>query len=147
MILYLDASALVKLYVVERGSVALAQIVTRADTTGTALISRAEVAAALAKAVRVHALEPEEAVAALQAARARWPDLFCLQLTEAVAARADTLAWEYGLRGYDSVHLATALSWQETLGEQVTLATYDHELWRAGKQAGMALWPKDILKF
>ena len=32
---------------------------------------------------------------------------------EPLAARAGTLAWEHGLRGYDAVHLATALFWRE----------------------------------
>ena len=52
MILYLDASALVKRYVAEPGSVEVNEAISRAEVTGTALISRAEVAAALAKAVR-----------------------------------------------------------------------------------------------
>lgn len=48
MILYLDASALVKRYVAEIGSAELSRMLSRAATVGTAVISRAEVAAALA---------------------------------------------------------------------------------------------------
>ena len=51
------------------------------------------------------------------------------------------LAWEHGLRGCDAVHLATALAWRETLGEAVTVATYDRELWRGALAAGLSPWP------
>jgi len=52
MILYLDASALVKRYVTEPGSSEVSEAINRAEMAGTALVSRAEVAAALAKAAR-----------------------------------------------------------------------------------------------
>ena len=80
----------------------------------------------------------------MQVFRAQWPRLARLQLTEPLLARADALTWEHGLRGYDAVHLAAALYWQETLGEPVTLATFDRELWRAGQQAGLAVWPAGL---
>ena len=53
MILYLDASALVKRYVAERGSREVIGLTTAAEIVATSLISRAEVAAALARAVRL----------------------------------------------------------------------------------------------
>ena len=141
MIVYLDASALVKHYVVEAGSREVNQLLVRADVLGTATISRAEVAAALSKAVRMDTLARNEAEAALQVFRAEWVDLVRLQLTEAILAQADTLAWEYGLRGYDAVHLAAARFWQSSLGEPVTLATYDRQLWRVGDTVGLVSWP------
>ncbi len=144
MILYLDASALVKRYIGEAGSVETGQMIAQADGIGTSVISRAEVAAALAKSVRIGFLSQEEASAALQVFRAQWVDLVRLQLTEVVMARADTLAWEHGLRGYDAVHLAAALFWQETMSEPVTLATFDHQLWQAGTTAGMTTWPENL---
>jgi predicted nucleic acid-binding protein len=141
MILYLDASALVKHYVVEAESAEVDQLLVRADVVGTATISRAEVAAALAKAVRMGTLTRDEAEAALQVFRAEWVDLVRLQLSEAILAQADTLAWDYGLRGYDAVHLAAARFWQSSLGEPVTLATYDRQLWQAGDAIGLVAWP------
>ena len=53
MIIYLDASALVKCYVEEAGSSEVAALIGDARAIGTAVVSRAEVAAALAKAARV----------------------------------------------------------------------------------------------
>ncbi|MGD8794679.1 MAG: type II toxin-antitoxin system VapC family toxin [Anaerolineae bacterium] len=144
MILYLDASALVKRYVAEAGSAEVSAAISQAMATGTALISRAEVAAALAKAVRVSALTREEAIAALQVFRNDWADLVRIQVTEMVVARADALAWDHGLRGYDAVQLAAALVWQDALGEQVTLATFDQDLWSAAGSAGLQAYPADL---
>ena len=122
MILYLDASALVKRYVAESGSAEVGEAVSQAELVGTALFSRAEVAAALAKAVRTGALTHEEALAGLQVLREEWPDLVRVQLTEMVIASADALAWEYGLRGYDSIHLAAASLWQDAMtGLSITM--------------------------
>jgi predicted nucleic acid-binding protein len=143
MILYLDASALVKEYVEERGSDEVVGIVARAAMIGTALISRAEVAAALSKAVRMGVIEREEGFANFQAFRDEWFDLVRLDVTDELVARADEYAWQFGLRGYDAVHLAAASLWQDALGQRVTLATFDKTLWEAAKQTGLAIYPPD----
>ncbi|MBI3045460.1 MAG: type II toxin-antitoxin system VapC family toxin [Betaproteobacteria bacterium] len=144
MIVYLDASALVKRYVAEAGSAEVGALIAEASALGTAVLSRAEVAAALARAVRVKLVTKNAAAAALKIFTADWEHLIRLQLTEALAARAGALAWEHGLRGYDAVHLATALFWHETLGEPVAVATFDRELWSGARASGLAVWPKAL---
>ena len=141
MIVYLDASALVKRYVAEAGSAQVESLIAGAQAIGTAVVSRAEVAAALARAARVGLIKRDAAMKALAAFNADWEHLIRLQLGEPLAARAATLAWEHGLRGYDAVHLATALLWRETLGEAVTVAAYDRELWRGARASGLLPWP------
>ncbi len=144
MILYLDANALVKRYVAEPGSAEVNEAIAEAKVTGTAIISRAEVVAALAKSVRVGVLTSEEALTSLQVFRNEWLDLVRVQMTEMVISRADTLAWEYHLRGYDAVHLAAASLWQEAMGAPVTMATFDRQLWTAAERVGLGLYPPDL---
>lgn len=144
MIIYLDASALVKRYVSEAGSREVNALIAGASVVGTAAISRAEVSSALAKAVRVRLLSREEAASALQVFSAEWESLIRLQLTEVLISRAAALTWEHGLRGYDSVHLAAALFWQDMLGDTVTLASYDRQLWEAAKVTGLVAWPESL---
>ena len=141
MIVYLDASALVKRYVAEAGSPEVEALINEAQAIGTAVISRAEVAAALARAARSGLVTSEAATKALQAFNADWEHLVRLQLGEPLAARAAALAWEHGLRGYDAVHLASALAWSESLGETLAVATYDRELWRGARAGGLSAWP------
>ena len=147
MIVYLDASALVKRYIAEAGSKELGHLVASADVLGTSLVTRAEVGAAMAKAVRTGALLQEQGRVALQVFRVQWADLARLDITETTVARADALAWQHGLRGYDAVHLAVVLIWQETIAELVTLATFDRKLWQSGKAAGLEVWPEDLTPF
>ncbi len=123
--MYLDASALVKRYVAERGSRETADLCAKADIVATSLVSRAEVAAALAKAVRVGIVEPDKGRKAQRAFASQWPDFAKVPVTEALVARAEALAWDSALRGYDAVQLASALTWQESVGAEVTLATFD----------------------
>jgi predicted nucleic acid-binding protein len=145
VIVYLDASALVKRYVAERGSRETRELSTKADVVATSLITRAEVAAALSKAVRVGIIEPDSGRKAQRAFASQWPDIAKVPVSEALVSRAEALAWDFALRGYDAVQLASALTWQEAVGAEITLATFDRQLWDAGKKAGVRIWP-DTLK-
>lgn len=144
MIAYLDASALVKRYVAEAGSAEVGVLIGQAEVVGTAIISRAEVTAALAKAVRMKLLPRGEAFSALQVFNAEWEDLVRLQMTEVLVARAASLAWDHGIRGYDAAHLAAALFWQDMMGEPVTVATYDRQLWETATTTGLIAWPGSL---
>jgi len=144
VIVYFDASAIVKRYLAEAESAAVDGLVAQATVMGTSLISRAEVSAAVARAARMNVLNSAEAEKALKTFRAQWPDLIATSVTQVLVAEADALAWEYGLRGYDAVHLASARLWQEALSEPVIMATFDHDLWAAAQQAGMDVWPETL---
>jgi predicted nucleic acid-binding protein len=145
MIVYLDASALVKRYVAEAGSGAVAQLLQEAKAVGSATISFVEVIAALAKATRLGELDRQEAEAAQIAFRGDWPDLMRLPASQSLLDRAADLAWQLGLRGYDAVQLAAAVSWQEALETPVTLATFDRQLWQAARQSGLSVFPTDLI--
>ncbi len=142
MIVYLDSSALVKRYIVEASSAEVEQLVGAAEQVGTAIISRAEVSAALSKAVRQNWIDQAEALKALAVFQSQWASLFRLQIRETTVERADALAWAHGLRGYDAVHLACALLWQDAVGGAVTLATFDQPLLEAAARAGLMVWPE-----
>lgn len=144
MIAHLDASALVKRYVVERGSSETIALTADSEMTATSIVSRAEVAAALAKAVRVGLVNDEVARNAQRRFTGDWPDLVRVPVTEALVERAERLAWEHGLRGYDAVQLASALTWQESTGEEIALATFDQQLWEAAKRTGLNAWPDKL---
>lgn len=42
------------------------------------------------------------------------------------------------------VQLAAALTWQESVGAAITLATFNRQLWDAGKKAGVRIWPETL---
>jgi len=141
MIVYADTSALVKLFVDEEGSQATRDLILQAWSAGTGLITRAELGAALSRGTRRGLLSESAAQQARRQVEKIWPTWIHIAVDESLISRAEALAWEYHLRGYDAVHLASALIWQERLGHSVTLATFDQELGEAARLAGVAPWP------
>ena len=142
MILYLDASALVKRYVAEKESEQVNAWIEAADIVITGLITRVEVAAAFARAGRMEVITSEDAAAALSQFRSEWENLLRLPVTEQTVARGDFLAGKHNLRGYDATHLASALIWQETLDETVTVVSFDKQLSRAAFAENMNVLPR-----
>jgi predicted nucleic acid-binding protein len=147
MILYLDTSAHIKQYVKESGSELVAQMIGEAELVGCALIGQAEMIATMAKLVRMQLLTRRFALIKIEEIQSDWRRVVHLQITEATIARAGDLAWQHGLRGYDAVHLATALTWRQGLHLPITLATFDRQLWEAAKTEGLLLKPDDLAPF
>jgi uncharacterized protein len=146
VILYLDASALVKRYVAEGGSRKVIELIAAAEVVATSLVSRAEVAAAFARAVRLGVLDHDGGRRAQRRFSREWPDFARVPVSEALMSRAETLAWDHGLRGYDAVQLASGLTWQESIGQEVLLGTFDGQLWEAAPGAGLHVWPDKLAK-
>ena len=144
MNLYLDASALVKRYLSEPGTPEVNQAIAEVEVVATTIVSRVEVAAAFAKAVRMEAAEGEEAASMLESFREDWTDFFRLHVSNAAATRAERLAFEEGLRGYDAVQLASALAWKEGIAEDVTFATFDMGLWKAAGRHALVCFPENL---
>ncbi|MBC8508249.1 MAG: type II toxin-antitoxin system VapC family toxin [Anaerolineales bacterium] len=143
-ITYLDTSALIKRYIEELGSEELKEWWPSMDLFGAALITRAEMAAALAKASRMRWLETEAAQQAWNIFLEDWQTIAVIEITNVLVERAGELAWSDGLRGYDAVHLAAMITWQDALGQEITLGTFDRQLWEAAHIRGMKLFPEDL---
>ncbi len=142
MILYLDTSALVKRYIRETGSTEVITLIEKAESVGSVSLTRVEMAAALENTVRQGWVRRENVMQAWQDFLDQWSSFTRLNISPGTLERASALAWEYSLRGYDAMHLSSALLWQEALTTQITLATFDRELWQAGQKAGLDVWPE-----
>ena len=141
MNLYLDTSALIKRYVNEAGSSNVYDWIRSADDKATTMVTRAEMSAGFNRLLRMKHLSQKDYEDTLEEFRADWWDYHRLPVTEPLVARADRLACEHILRGYDAIHLAAALTLQELLSLPVTLVTYDRELAEAAQASGMAVLP------
>lgn len=141
MILYLDASALVKRYIKEQHSEQVNDWIDTSEMVVTGLITRVEVAAAIARAKKMNVISLEETQAALSNLRSEWGSFHRLPITENTVIRGASLAVEHGLRGYDATHLACALIWQEAIGNPVILASFDAQLLAAARNVNMAFLP------
>ena len=145
MILYLDTSALVKRYIQEAGTDEVIGLLESAGSVGSASLTKVEMAAAFEKTVRRGWVKRQIALQAWQDFLDHWSSFTRLNTSSGTIERASSLAWKYSLRGYDAMHLASALLWQETLDTQITMATFNRDLWQVSKKAGLAVWPEALV--
>ena len=139
MILYLDTSAIVKLFVAEPGSDVVAASVAEATASYTHLIAYAEVRATFAKALRLGRETPESLGRHKREFETMWARLGVVYPDEATVRRAGDLAEQFGLRGYDSVHLAAAQSlWRQVEpGVDYRFVAFDEALANAAREIGI----------
>ncbi|MCS7006705.1 MAG: type II toxin-antitoxin system VapC family toxin [Gaiellaceae bacterium] len=130
---YFDTSAFVKLFVDEPGSSEASEIWASARLPMSSRLLYPEARAALAAAVRSgRAGSRSHALREKLDALAR--DVAYIEVTSSLAMRAGDLADEYGLRGYDAVHLASC----ESVDDDVVLVAADGELLSAARRNGLA---------
>lgn len=142
MILYLDTSSLVKLYVDEPGSPEVQQLVDQAELVTTSVVAYAEARAALARRRREKYLKPAGYRRAKAALDADWHSILTLEVAETLAKSAGELAERHRLRGFDALHLASYLIIvREFAGEKVRFASADQALDRAARRAARAVRP------
>jgi len=136
VILYLDTSSLVKLYVEEPGSEGVRGLLETAEIVATSVLAYPEARAALARRRRERSLTPASHRAARAALDADWPRLLSLEVAEPLARQAGDLAERHRLRGFDALHLASYLTIAtEFRGEEVRFSSADKALSRAARGA------------
>jgi uncharacterized protein len=133
---YFDASALVKRYVREKGSVKVRRLISSA-LPATSRLSEVEVASALARLARGGAFSVTERDRALAAVEVDFAAILVVELTPEIAARARTLLQRHPLRAGDAIQLASCLYLQEQLGEEVPLVAFDGRLTEAARREGL----------
>ena len=106
MIVYLDTSALVKLFFLEAGSEIVIDLVKMADSAVTSQVAYAESCSALARRRRDKRLTEEEFQKAKKNLDDLWPQMDTVLIDE---IHAGELAIKHVIRGFDAIHLAAAL--------------------------------------
>ena len=132
MILCLDSSGLVKRYVREEGSEALAEVMGRASAYRMCSIGFTETVRAVARAG-----EPAD----VERVERDWASIGAIDVDEALAWQAAKLAVRHGLRTLDALHLAAALA---TADDDPTFVTWDVALHRAARAEGLRVFPASL---
>ena len=140
MILYLDTSALVKLFVPEAHSEAVRAAVAAGSVVATQLLAYAEACSAFARLAEARADD-----SLFQRLRSElethWTEWEIVHVEERLIRRAGEFCARYRLRGYDSLHLAAAESVFEIFRGHASFhfAVFDSQLSAAARQIGMPL--------
>ena len=127
---------MIKLILVEDGSDLAAELWGSGYPAVSSVLSYPEGCAALAAARRQRRLGEDQHPEAMVAYEQLQAQLITVGVDSQLANRAGRLAEDFGLRGYDAVHLATALALGD---EEVVVVTWDRDLARAAEQAGLGL--------
>ena len=137
MIAYFDTSALVKTVIDEPGSQVAIEAWNGGDARATSMIAYVEARAALAMARRERRLtRATEARARLDD---RWSAMHRIAVSDDVVHVAGDLADAHALRGFDSVHLATAL--QVSDPDRLIFVTWNRALAHAASRSGLSVAP------
>lgn len=139
MTLYLDTSALVKLYVREAGSDDVRRQSEAAEAVGTSRVAYAEARAALARRQREGGLEPDELRRVVAELDRDWDAFVVIEVDAVTGRRAGELAERHALRGFDAIHLACALELRALVGEEPLFACHDDRLSSAAAAEGLPL--------
>ncbi len=123
--------------VIEQGSELAAELWGTRHRAASSILSYPEGRAALAAARRGSRLTASAYSRAREDFEAALSELLLVGIDEPLARHAGELAEELGLRGYDAVHLASALA----LGADTTLLTWDKDLSQAATRSGCAVAP------
>jgi predicted nucleic acid-binding protein len=136
--LYLDTSALIKLYVEEAGADRVEGAVERAELVATSVVAYAEARAALARRHRENDFTASEYQGIVSELDASWQGYERLGVTEGLAREAGELAEEHALRGFDAVHLASALRLAQRFPSSSFLA-FDERLTAAAERTWLSV--------
>jgi predicted nucleic acid-binding protein len=141
MMLYVDTSALVKLYVEEPMSQELSAAVDEVEAVATSLLAYAEAMAAFARARREARLSPQGYRRVVDAFEEDWPRYITVEVTDRLVKTAGHLAASRALRGYDALHLASALSVRERVPSSMMFVAFDRALNLAAKREALRIHP------
>lgn len=137
MTLYLDTSALVKLYFEEAGSDEVRQKVQLASVVATSRLAYIETLAGIARKNREAELVRKDCTRVTAEFLDDWRSFFVIEVSEPLCKLAGDLVGRHPLRTLDAIHLASALLLRERVEERVEFCGFDQRLGEAAKLEGL----------
>ena len=136
---YFDTSALIKRFVTENGSERVAELVAADALIATSRVAYAEVHAGLARKLREGMLARAEHRRIARAFDRDWRAYARVDLPDDLLTRARDLVLRHPLRGFDAIHLASALHLRTAIAEEVRLVAADDRLLAAADAEGVGI--------
>jgi uncharacterized protein len=137
VLLYLDTSALVKIFVDEVHSAAVRNWVDASEAVLTSRVAYPEAFSAFRRRRNEGGIEAREYRKLTTAFQRQWRDIGALDFDELHAGR---LVQKHGLRGFDAVHLASAVALLATSpAGTVAFSSFDKGLAKAAAKEGFTV--------
>jgi predicted nucleic acid-binding protein len=144
MILYLDTSALVKLYIEETGFTIIRNLVNNSDIVATSKISYVETSAAFVRNREESAITEKNYHQVIRDFKADWDACYTIEISESILYLAGDLTDIHKIKALDAIHLASSLILSRRLQDPVVFACWDSLLWKAAKKEGFNMAPEKI---
>ena len=141
--LYLDTSALVKLYLDEPGRKSVTAAVASQTIVATQEIAYIEANAAFARAEREKRLDHRDLERLRSDFHRDWPSYLVLRVSQPLLEQAVKLVDSFALRTCDAMHLAAARTLAHESDEQLVFGCFDRRLNQAAEVLGMHLMAVD----
>ena len=116
----------------------MARLTRPGASVGTATIAYAETYSGLTRRQRDGDLSPIDYASACEQFERDWSGYVRIRLDEDVLAAARLVIQRHALRGFDGIHLASALTLQNRWDETVVVVAADQRLLRAASTEGLA---------
>lgn len=129
--IYLDTSALIKRFVEEKSSQFVQAMVDSGEAVATAKIAYAEVFSGLTRKLRAGQIAKLSYDLACRQFESDWNAYIRVELNDALLMLARDLIRRHGLKGFDAIHLASAVRLKDAIGEEAIFAAADRRLLRA----------------
>jgi uncharacterized protein len=142
VILYLDTSALVKRYFRESFSDDVILQWKAATEIVISSVAYAEALAAFYRKKREAGLKKAGAKKILDAFRLDWNSFIRVEVNDGLDEYLDRILERYPLRGFDAIHLASAVLVRDGLKEDMLFVCFDQVLSLAARQEGFDTFPE-----
>ncbi len=140
MIVYLDTSALVKRYFQEPFTAEVLAKWKEAEAIVTSAVAYAETLAAMYRKQRQDELAPNTIRDLARSFQADWQTIIRVEVCEALNPYIDNVLQNHPLRGFDAVHLASALLIGQQLSAPLFFACFDQQLNQAARENGLPVF-------
>ena len=138
MILFLDSSALVKRYVEEEGTKLVDELWEKAEEVATSVVAFAEVISAFSRKSREGILTQKELIEIIYEFKEDYSRMIHVPITLELNKIIERLLVSYSLKGFDAIHLASALILKAEFPETVFLC-FDNALNKTARKENLKL--------
>lgn len=139
MIVYLDTSSLVKLYVEETDSEKIRDFAHNATAVSTSKIAYAEARAAFARKQKEEEFSLKVLRKIVEDLNRDWESYFVIEITDGLIRFAGDIAEKYLLRGFDPIHLASAIHLKNKTNSDIHFSSYDTKLNQSAEKEGIII--------
>ena len=141
MILYLDTSALLKRYFKEPHSNELVSKWKKAAQIVTSSVAYAETTAALYRKKREAGLSNKVFNKLFNLFHLDWETFIRVEVNDNLNETIHKVVAKYPLRGFDAIHLASAIITHERINDTFLFACFDQKLIDVAQMEGLAIFP------